>query len=167
MSQAQKSSHEQWMHKAIELAHEAELLGEVPVGAIIVDENDCLIGQGFNQLITQHDATAHAEILAIRNAGLHQNNYRLTKTRLYVTLEPCMMCVGAMIHARIDQVIFGAYDHKTGMAGTQDNCFAKPYHNHQISIVDGVLQAQCSELLRSFFRRRRAEKKQLKMSLKS
>ncbi len=159
-----KLTHEQWMEKALVLAHKAESIDEVPVGAIIVDENDNILGEGFNQLISHHDATAHAEVQAIRSAGAQRQNYRLTKTRLYVTLEPCMMCVGAMIHARIDLLIFGAYDHKTGMAGTQDNCFTKSYHNHQISIIDGVLEQQCSEVLQSFFRRKRAQKKQKKFS---
>jgi tRNA(adenine34) deaminase len=146
-----------WMAKAIEQARKAQEVDEVPVGAIVV-KNEEIIGKGFNQVITQNDASGHAEIIAIRDAGKHLKNYRLVQTKLYVTLEPCMMCVGAMVHARIDKVIFGAYDHKTGMAGTKDNCFDKFYHNHKIKVVGGVLEMDCARLLKNFFKMKRAKK---------
>ncbi len=145
---------EYWMALAIEEARQAELIDEVPVGAIIV-YNDKIIGRGYNQLINKNDATAHAEILAIRSAGQAIKNYRLVTSKLYVTLEPCMMCVGAMVHARIDSIIFGAYDHKTGMAGTKEDCFNKPYHNHKIKIKGGILELDCARLLKDFFRKKR------------
>lgn len=144
-----------WMQQAIEMAKKAEQSDEVPVGAVIVKDNK-IIGTGHNQVINNNDATAHAEIQAIRNAGKKIDNYRIVNSKLYVTLEPCMMCVGAIVHARISEIIFGAYDPKTGMAGTQDNCFEKPYHNHQVEIQGGVLEAECAELLKVFFRRKRS-----------
>lgn len=145
---------EYWMQQAITMAKKAEKCDEVPVGAIIVKDNQ-IIGTGYNQVITHNDASAHAEIQAIRNAGKNIDNYRIINTKLYVTLEPCMMCVGAIVHARISEIIFGAYDPKTGMAGTQDNCFEKPYHNHQVTIAGGVLEDECAELLKGFFRGKR------------
>ncbi len=151
-------SHEYWMSQAIDCAKQAELIGEVPVGAIIVKENQ-IIGRGYNQVISQSDASAHAEIQAIKNTGKNLNNYRLVETTLYVTLEPCMMCVGAIVHARIKQVVFGAYDKKTGMAGTCENCFDKPYHNHQVETLGGVLEQECAQLLQNFFKTRRKAKK--------
>jgi tRNA(adenine34) deaminase len=146
---------EYWMKKAIEMAEKACELGEVPVGAVLVKNNE-MIGYGYNKVITNNDSTAHAEVQAIRNAGAQLNNYRLVDTKLYVTLEPCMMCVGAIIHARIRQIIFGAYDPKTGMAVTKDNCFDKPYHNHNVLITGGVLENECANLLKSFFKKKRA-----------
>ncbi|MCF6288376.1 MAG: tRNA adenosine(34) deaminase TadA [Proteobacteria bacterium] len=149
-----KFTPEYWMQKAIEVAKQAQELDEVPVGAIIVRDNN-IIGQGYNQVITQSDATAHAEIQAIRAAGKQINNYRLINTTLYVTLEPCMMCVGAIVHARIQQIVFAAFDQKTGMAGTRDNCFDKPYHNHKVTIIGGILEINCAQLLQQFFKARR------------
>jgi len=146
---------EYWMIKAIEMAEKACEIGEVPVGAVLVKNNE-MIGYGYNKVITNNDSTAHAEVQAIRNAGAQLNNYRLVDTKLYVTLEPCMMCVGAIIHARIRQIIFGAYDPKTGMAVTKDNCFDKPYHNHNVLITGGVLENECANLLKSFFKKKRA-----------
>jgi tRNA(adenine34) deaminase len=146
------------MAKAIECAKQAELIDEVPVGAVIVKDNQ-IIGSGFNQVISQNDATAHAEIQAIKNTGKTIDNYRLVNTTLYVTLEPCMMCVGAIVHARINQVVFGAYDKKTGMAGTCENCFEKPYHNHQVKVQGGVFEQDCAHLLQEFFKKRRLAKK--------
>ena len=143
-----------WMAIAIEMAKMAEITGEVPVGAIIV-KDDRVLGRGYNRVISQHDACGHAEILAIRHASDKIHNYRLVDVKLYVTLEPCMMCVGAMVHARIDTVIFGAYDQKTGMAGTRDNCFDKPYHNHKVKIRGGILELDCARLLKDFFKKKR------------
>ena len=142
----------------MESAKQAESIDEVPVGAIIVKGNK-IIGSGYNQVISQNDASAHAEIQAIRNTGLKLNNYRLVDTTLYVTLEPCMMCVGAIVHARISQVVFGAFDKKTGMAGTCENCFDNPNHNHQVKIKGGVLEKNCAQLLRCFFKLKRMKNK--------
>ncbi|MCF6319851.1 MAG: tRNA adenosine(34) deaminase TadA [Proteobacteria bacterium] len=149
--------HEHWMKEAINQAEQAKLQGEVPVGAILVKDNK-IIGKGYNQVISNSDATAHAEIQAIRNAGQAIDNYRIINSQLYITLEPCMMCVGAIIHARISKIVFGAYDPKTGMAGTQDNCFAKPYHNHFVGIQGGILEVECANLLKEFFRWKRSGK---------
>jgi len=146
-----------WMQKAIEMAEKAREIGEVPVGAILIKDKE-IIATGYNQVIINNDSTAHAEIQAIRNAGSKLSNYRLVDTKLYVTLEPCMMCVGAIVHARISQIIFGAYDPKTGMAGTQDNCFEKPYHNHQVEIKGGILEKECAHQLTSFFKQKRLKK---------
>ncbi len=151
-------SHEFWMKKAMDCAKQAELIDEVPVGAVIVKDNE-MIGYGYNQVISLNDASAHAEIQAIKNTGKSINNYRLVNTTLYVTLEPCMMCVGAIVHARISQVVFAAYDKKTGMAGTCENCFDKPYHNHQVEVQGGVLEKDCANLLQRFFKKRRQAKK--------
>jgi tRNA(adenine34) deaminase len=145
---------EYWMQEAIRMADKAREIGEVPVGAILVKNNE-IIGRGYNQVIIKNDPTAHAEVQAIRNAGSQLSNYRLIDTKLYVTLEPCMMCVGAIVHARITQIVFGAYDPKTGMAGTQDNCFEKPYHNHLVKIKGGILEKECAHQLTSFFKRKR------------
>lgn len=143
-----------WMQKAMEMAEKAREIGEVPVGAIIVKDNE-IISYGYNKVIMNNDPTAHAEVQAIRNAGSLISNYRLVDTKLYVTLEPCMMCVGAIVHARITKIIFGAYDPKTGMAGTKDNCFEKPYHNHQVEIKGGILEKECAHQLTLFFKQKR------------
>lgn len=143
-----------WMHQALSLAQQAQTLGEVPVGAVIV-ANQKIIGQGFNACIAQNDASAHAEIMAIRQAGQTIKNYRITDTTLYVTLEPCAMCVGAMIHARIKQLIFGAYDNKTGCVTSIIKLLHAPHFNHQISYTAGILEAECAQLLRGFFQKRR------------
>ncbi len=147
-------NHQLWMKKAIEMAKKAEKNDEVPVGAIIVKDNK-VIGSGYNRVVNDCDASAHAEIQAIRNTGLAIENYRLVDTTLYVTLEPCMMCVGAIVHARISHVVFGAYDQKTGMAGTRENCFDKAYHNHKVEITGGILELNCAQLLQQFFKKRR------------
>lgn len=143
-----------WMKLAIENAKKALHKKEVPVGALIVKGNEVL-GNGYNQMITNNDCTAHAEIQAIRAAGDLIGNYRIVNTTLYVTLEPCMMCVGAIVHARINRVVFGAYDFKTGMAETKDNCFEKDYHNHRVKVTGGILEKQCAGLLKDFFRVKR------------
>ena len=148
------NSDEYWMQHAITNAHTSEQSDEVPVGAVIVKNNE-IIGHGFNFMITKNDASAHAEIQALRSAGENIQNYRIIGSTLYVTLEPCMMCVGAMVHARIDRVVFGAYDHKTGMAITKDTCFDKHYHNHKIAVQGGVLEEECAGLLKDFFKKRR------------
>lgn len=142
------------MSRALELADKAQQMGEVPVGALMV-QNDDIIAEGWNQPITDHDPTAHAEIMALRAAGKHLDNYRLPNTTLYVTLEPCTMCAAAMIHARVERVVFGAYDPKTGAAGSMFTVLGDPLHNHHVEVIGGVLQAECSEKLKQFFRSRR------------
>ncbi len=153
-----KSQDSHWMAYAIEQAHKAQEMDEVPVGAVIVKSNK-IIGEGCNQVITLNDASAHAEIIALRNTGNNIQNYRIVETTLYVTLEPCMMCVGALVHARVKRVVFGAFDKKTGVATSNDNCFSKSYHNHKISIRGGVLEDKCGTLLSQFFKNKRQLKK--------
>jgi len=142
------------MEYALKLAGRSRDEGEVPVGAVIVKDNQ-LISEGWNQPIDKHDATAHAEIMAIRAAGEHLKNYRLPDTTLYVTLEPCTMCAGAMIHARIGRVVFGAPDPRTGTAGSAIDLFSQDYHNHQIDIEGGLMHEECGQILKTFFRERR------------
>lgn len=144
-----------WMKEAFLQALKAEESGEVPVGAILVNEANQRIGSGFNRMIQTYDPTAHAEIVAIRDACQWVQNYRLDNTTLYVTLEPCAMCAGAIIHARIKRLVFGARDFKTGAAGSVCNLFHAELANHAIQIDEGVLQMQCSQLLVDFFNARR------------
>jgi len=148
-------SDEYWMQQALMLAQKAELQDEVPVGAVIVKGNQ-LIAEGWNQPIQNNDPSAHAELTAMRNAGQALNNYRLTDTTLYVTLEPCSMCVGAMIHARVNRLVFGAYDMRTGATGSAINLIGDAIHNHKIEVQGGVMEEECKNILQSFFRRRRA-----------
>ncbi len=143
-----------WMRRALELAAAAEAEGEVPVGAVLVLDG-AVIGEGWNRPIRTHDATAHAEVVAIRAAGARLGNYRLTGATLYVTLEPCVMCVGAMVHARIGRLVFGAYDPKTGAVASRFQLLSGDQHNHRIEVVGGVLEEECGEMLRRFFRARR------------
>ena len=142
------------MQYALKLAERSREEGEVPVGAVIVKEGK-LIAEGWNQPIDKHDATAHAEIMAIRAAGESLQNYRLPNTTLYVTLEPCTMCAGAMIHARIERVVFGAPDPRTGTAGSAIDLFSQDYHNHQINVQGGLMREECGQILKDFFRERR------------
>lgn len=143
-----------WMQHALRLAAQAEAMGEVPVGAVVV-VNDEVIGEGCNQPIAQCDPTAHAEILALRQAALHVNNYRLSDAALYVTLEPCAMCAGAILQARIQRVIFGAYDPRAGAAGSVFNIFQNPILNHKVDFMGGILAEECGLILRRFFHKRR------------
>jgi len=156
-----------WMRHALELAKCAESIGEIPVGAVIVDENGQLIGEGFNQSIIKHNPTAHAEIMAIEQAGQFLHNYRLVNTTLYVTLEPCIMCAGAIIHSRIKRVVYGASDYKTGAAGSYINILSRTGINHFAQITTGVLASECSSMLSNFFKKRRLEIKQNKHSCHS
>ena len=145
---------EKWMSLALKQAVKAEEEGEVPVGAILV--KDCLlIAKAHNQPISTNDATAHAEIQLIRTAGKVQENYRLTGTSLYVTLEPCAMCLGAMMHARIERIVYGAHDPKTGACGSSANLIDANCFNHKINLVSGVLENECKQLLKNFFISRR------------
>lgn len=147
-------SHEHWMQHAIQLAKKAAAEDEVPVGAILVKDNQ-LIAEGWNQPIQSHDPSAHAEMMAIRNAGQVLNNYRLIDTTMYVTLEPCSMCVGAMIHARVKHLVFGASDLKTGATGSAINLIHDPIHNHKIEVTGGVMEEECREVLQAFFKHKR------------
>jgi len=149
---------QRFMRLAIEQAHLAEQIGEVPVGAVIVC-GDEVVAVAHNQMITQNNPTAHAENLALAAAGENLNNYRLVDCDLYVTLEPCTMCAGALIHARIKRVVFGAFDRKTGVLGSVDDLLTKSYHNHQFTVVGGVLGEECGLLLSDFFKQRRKAKK--------
>lgn len=150
-----------WMRYAIGLAKKAEDEGEIPVGAVVVLDNH-IIGEGWNHSIVDHDASAHAEMIAIRRAGQLVGNYRLLGATLYVTLEPCIMCSGAMIHSRIRRLVYGATDKKTGAVDSVFPILADSRHNHQIEVTAGVEADSCSTLLSNFFRKRRLEKKKLK-----
>lgn len=143
-----------WMQHAITLAKYAESIDEVPVGAIIVIDNE-IVSEGWNQPITENDPTAHAEIIALRSAAKALENYRLVNTTLYVTLEPCSMCAGALIHARVKRVVFGANDPRTGAAGSMFDILNTTKLNHQVEIEHGVLEAECAELLKQFFKNKR------------
>ena len=143
-----------WMRCALERACQAEKEGEVPVGAVVVLDNE-IIGEGWNQPIGLSDPSAHAEIAALRAAARRQRNYRLPGATLYVTLEPCVMCVGAIMHARIARVVYGASDPKTGAAGSMFELLGSDKFNHRVEVTRGVLAEQCSELLRNFFQSRR------------
>ena len=149
------ATHEGYIRHALMLAQKARQLGEVPVGALVVKDNQ-IIGEGWNQPILQHDPSAHAEMMAIRAAAFHLKNYRIPNTTLYVTLEPCPMCAGLMIHARIQRLVFAAYDPKTGAAGGQFSFLNDHAHNHQIEVIGGVLETECSTDLKAFFKERRA-----------
>ncbi|MWN05430.1 tRNA adenosine(34) deaminase TadA [Gilliamella sp. Pas-s95] len=157
-------SDEIWMRHALMLANRAESIGEIPVGAVIVDENNQIIGEGFNQPISKHNPTAHAEILAIEQAGKFLNNYRIINTTLYVTLEPCIMCAGAIIHSRIKRVVYGANDYKTGAAGSFIDILAQQGINHYAEVTGGVLANECSTILSDFFKKRRLQQKVTKNS---
>jgi len=147
-----------FMREALALAQQAEAAGEVPVGAVVVKDGE-IIGRGFNAPISGHDPSAHAEIAALRDAARHMGNYRLTGCELYVTLEPCVMCVGAMFHARIARVIYGARDPKTGAAGSVFNLFTETRLNHHARIEGGVLAEECGKVLSDFFALRRTQQK--------
>jgi tRNA(adenine34) deaminase len=147
-------SDEYYMDLALAQAKKAEAAGEVPVGAVVVSA-DVVIGYGFNQPITAKDPTAHAEIIALREAARHERNYRLTKAIMYCTIEPCMMCAGAIIHARIGRLVFGTPDIKAGSAGSIYNVLADPRLNHRVDVVSGIREEESAALLREFFARRR------------
>ena len=143
-----------YMQRALVLARAAAAQGEVPVGALVVRGSE-IIGEGANRPIGQHDPSAHAEIEALRAAGRALGDYRLTGATLYVTLEPCIMCASAIVHARIDRVVFGAWDPKAGAAGSIADVFAIPQLNHRVDVFGGVLAEECATLLSAFFRARR------------
>ena len=144
-----------WMQEAYNMALMARFQGEVPVGAILVDDMGQVIGRGWNQVLQTKDPTAHAEIQALRDAATHLQNYRLINTTLYSTLEPCCMCAGALVHARIKRLVYATRDPKAGAAGSVFNMVQNPSLNHQIQIDEGILQHECSNLLSDFFKARR------------
>ena len=147
-----------FMRAALELASQAATAGEVPVGAIVVKDGE-IIGRGFNAPISRLDPSAHAEMLALREAAQFLGNYRLVDCQLFVTLEPCLMCAGAMMHARIAQLVYGASDPKTGACGSVVNMFSDPRLNHHTAVRGGVLAEECGQLLSNFFADRRAQQK--------
>ena len=149
-----KNSDEYWMAHALSLAERAQKYNEVPVGAVIVKDNK-IIGEGWNQPIASKDPTAHAEIQAIRMACLHQSNYRLPGTTLYITLEPCLMCAGAIVHTRINRVLFAAKEPKTGAAGSCFDIFNENKLTHSVDCEQGLLAEESSKILKQFFKARR------------
>lgn len=167
MSETQKTQDEYWMQQAFEQAASAALQGEIPVGAVLVSQNT-IIGQGYNTPISAHDPTAHAEIQAIRHACLSIGNYRLPEdATLYVTLEPCTMCVGALIHARVKRVVFAATEPKSGSLVSSRQLLEHGYYNHIFEFEGGCMQEQCSQQLSEFFKMRREQKKQQRLHEKS
>ena len=149
---------EDFMSEALLLAAQAEQMGEVPVGAVVVKDGQ-IIGRGYNSPITLHDPSAHAEMQALREAALAIGNYRLVGCELFVTLEPCLMCAGAIMHARVARLVYGASDFKTGACGSVVDTFAQPSWNHHTKVIGGVLAQQCGDTLSRFFAMRRAQKK--------
>lgn len=153
-----------WMNQALRLAKQGAERGEVPVGAILV-HNQQIVGQGFNEPIGRHDATAHAEIVALRDACTRLNNYRLPlQTTLYVTLEPCTMCIGALIHARVDRLVYAASEPRAGMVGSQMDLAVQPFYNHTIEVHKGLCSEHSGQMLKLFFRERRKAAKKNKLS---
>ncbi len=147
-----------FMREALELARQAEAAGEVPVGAVVVKDGE-IVGRGFNAPISRSDPSAHAEMMALRDAAQQLGNYRLVGCALYVTLEPCMMCAGAIMHARVARVVYGARDPKTGACGSVLDAFAELRLNHHAAVTGGVLAEECGSMLSNFFAKRRAEHK--------
>ncbi|MGF1695070.1 tRNA adenosine(34) deaminase TadA [Vibrio lamellibrachiae] len=166
MSLSQFTSQDEFfMRRALELASVAESEGEVPIGAVLVRDGE-IISEGWNRSIGQHDATAHAEVEALRKAGQVLENYRLLDTTLYVTLEPCPMCAGALLHSRVKRVVFGVTDLKAGAAGTVLDLFESQAAYHYAEVEKGLLEDECKVVLQAFFKRRRKEIKEKKRKLK-
>lgn len=151
------AEHERWMDLALDLALQAEARDEVPIGALVVEDGKVL-GEGFNQPIGARDPTAHAEIVALRQAAKTKNNYRLPGTVLYVTIEPCTMCIGAILHARVSALVFGAREPRAGGVVSRQQLLNESFFNHQIDVVEGVRADECARLLQHFFRARRGTK---------
>lgn len=147
-----------WMQHALELAHRAESEGEVPVGAVVVYDEQ-VIGEGWNRPIVDNDPTAHAEVMALRAAAKKINNYRLLDSTLYVTLEPCIMCAGAIIHSRVKRVVYGAFDPKAGASESVFTILGTDCLNHKVDVENGILADECGQILTEFFRKKRKEKK--------
>ncbi len=148
---------EQWMRHAMQLAAQAEQQGEVPVGAVLVREGE-VIGEGFNQPISSCDPTAHAEVVALRAAAKRMNNYRLPNTTLYVTVEPCSMCAGSLMHARVGRLVYGAQEPRAGVVESQMALLSQEFFNHRIDVKGGVLAEECGRLMGDFFARKRQRK---------
>ncbi|MFQ3786196.1 tRNA adenosine(34) deaminase TadA [Halomonas sp. A29] len=148
-------SDEFYMHRALDQAREGLAAGEVPVGAVVVNATGEIVGAGYNAPISGHDPSAHAEIRALRDAAQRLGNYRLDGCTLYVTLEPCLMCTGAIIHARMARLVYGAAEPRTGMVESKANLFAQPWHNHRVAVEGGVLAPRAARLLKDFFEARR------------
>ena len=158
MSTQDTTTDETWMSRALALAARArDEDDEIPVGALVVDARGNLVGEGWNRNIAECDPAAHAEIVAMRRAGASLGNHRLLGCTLYVTLEPCAMCAMAMVHARVARVVFGAFDPKTGAAGSVFDLLADPRHNHRVDVTGGVLGEQAGTMLRDYFRAKRAK----------
>ena len=155
--EAQTRIHEYWMREALALARQAAAADEVPVGAILV-EGEKIIGSGFNCPILSSDPTAHAEIMALRDAAKFKQNYRLPGTTLYVTIEPCTMCLGAMIHARVGSLVFGAREPRAGAVLSQPGMLDQQHYNHQLYYLEGILDQECGDLLSDFFKAKRGAK---------
>ncbi|HEX5363445.1 MAG TPA: tRNA adenosine(34) deaminase TadA [Gallionella sp.] len=153
-----EQSDDAFMRAALELARQAQAAGEVPVGAVVVKDGE-IVGRGYNAPISRHDPSAHAEMQALRDAAQHLGNYRLVGCELYVTLEPCLMCAGAIMHARIARLVYGARDLKTGACGSVLDAFAEPRLNHHTEVAGGVLAEECSATLSRFFAMRRAQQR--------
>lgn len=151
-----ETSDEDYMREALALAHLAQDAGEVPVGAVVVTAEGAIVGRGYNRPIGSRDPTAHAEVIALRDAALQLNNYRLVGCRLYVTLEPCVMCIGAIMHARIARVMYGAADPKTGGCGSVVDLFAEARLNHHTTVQGGLLASEATRQLREFFAAKRS-----------
>lgn len=166
MNDEQQNIDEQWMRHALTLADKAEQIGEVPVGAVVV-VNGKIVGEGWNTPIQDHDPSAHAEMRAIRMAAAAVGNYRVVDATLYVTLEPCPMCAGMLVHARVNRVVYGAPDLKTGAAGSVMQLLQHPGLNHLAEITSGILADECANKLSAFFKRRRAEIKAAKQARKA
>ena len=150
------------MHEALALADHAENAGEVPVVAVVVLDGE-VVGEGWNHPISGHDPTAHAEIMALRDAAARVGNYRLVGAELYVTIEPCTMCAGAIVHSRVSRVIYGASEEKAGVVDSNCQLFQQPWVNHQVEVTSGILADACRQKISAFFQRRRAEKKAAKL----
>lgn len=159
MSDAPFETDEHWMQAALAEARRARDAGEVPVGAVVVANGE-IVGRGYNQPISSHDPTAHAEVMALRDAAGRLANYRLPGATLYVTMEPCVMCAGAILHARIARVVYGAREYKTGAHGSIVDIFAEPRLNHHCEISGGVLADACAALISGFFESRRQQRRQ-------
>ncbi|GAB2778885.1 tRNA adenosine(34) deaminase TadA [Halomonas shantousis] len=140
-----------YMHRALDQARLAFAAGEVPVGAVVVDEKGEIVGTGFNAPVSTHDPSAHAEIRALRDAAMRLGNYRLDGCTLFVTLEPCVMCTGGILHARLARVVYAAAEPKTGMVESKANLFAQPWFNHRVAVEGGVLAGRAASLMREFF----------------
>ncbi len=158
MSDQQLDSDQFWMERALDLAARAESLGEVPVGALVVLDDE-IIGEGWNQPISGCDPTAHAEIMALRAAAQHQRNYRLPEAELFVTIEPCTMCAGAIVHSRIKRVIFAALEPKAGAVVSSSQVFDQEDMNHRVAYTAGVCSQRATDQIQAFFKRRREESK--------